>query len=226
MNFDKALAPGGQPLPPAPSPRPEGNSSESPSDGQPEFQAGLPIGASPAAPPAAQFLQITLNGDLPLLLPGPNLVEIMKLALGQVVPMFEMAPWVMGLYNWRGDMLWVADLGHFLGLAPWYNQAEATTRHTVVVVKPADSAAQPAAEPLPTLGLVVSAVEAMVSYPAAALQPLPDPTTTPGGPAARIEPGFLPFLQGCCPDRAGQPQLVLDGTALLTAMAQFPAQPG
>jgi len=224
MDFDNALAPGSQPMPPAP--LAEGVPSEAQPESQPESQPELQIETQPDTPPDEQYLQITLNGDLPLLLPGTNLVEIMKLAIGQVVPMFEMAPWVMGIYNWRGDMLWVADLGHFLGLAPWYNQAEAATRHTVVVVKPPYSAAQSGDEPLPTLGLVVSAVGAMVSYPATARQPLPDPTTTPGGPAARIEPGFLPFLRGCCPDRAGQPQLILDGTALLAAMAHGPAEPG
>lgn len=167
-----------------------------------------PNAAPSAAPPEEQFLQVIVNGDLPLLLPGANLVEIMKLAIGQVVPMFQMAPWVMGLYNWRGDLLWVVDLGHFLGFAPWYTQAEAATRHTVVVIKPPYAAHQPTDEQPPTLGLVVSAVEAMVAYPANALQPL-----TAG---VAFEPGLLPFLRGCCPDG----QLILDGTAILAAMAQ------
>ncbi|MGG6237708.1 chemotaxis protein CheW [Nodosilinea sp. AN01ver1] len=176
------------------------------------------------APPEAvdnsaedQFLQVSVNGDLPLLLPGVNLVEIMKLTIGQVVPMFDMAPWVMGIYNWRGDMLWIADLGHFLGFAPWYRQAEATTRHTVVVIKPPYDRDQPAHAQPPTLGLVVSAVEAMVAYPASAMQPLLDGQSAIAAP---IEPGLLPFLQGCYPDSQGRPQLVLDGTAVLAAMAQ------
>ncbi|MBE9159448.1 chemotaxis protein CheW [Nodosilinea sp. LEGE 06152] len=165
----------------------------------------------------AQFLQVTVNGDLPLLLPGDNLVEIMKLSIGQVIPMFDMAPWVVGIYNWRGDMLWIADLGHFLGFAPWYHQAEATTRHTVVVVKPPYDSDRPAQEQPPTLGLVVSAVEAMVTYPTAAMQPLLDGLE---GAIAAVEPGLQPFLQGCYPGSHSQPQLVLDATAVLAAMAQ------
>lgn len=174
--------------------------------------------------PEATFLQITLDGDLPLLLPGANLVEIMKLSLGQVVPMFQMAPWVVGIYNWRGDLLWVADGGHFLGLPPWYRQVEAATRHTVVAIKPPyvapEGANQLADEPPLTLGLVVSAVDAMVTYPTAALQPVPDLGALPEAIAARLTPDLLPFLQGCCIDSSGQPQLILNGTALLTAMAQ------
>lgn len=201
MDVDPAIAPEGTPPPNPPA--------------QPPENALLPQGLADTA--EDQFLQVTVNGDLPLLLPGVNLVEIMKLTIGQVVPMFEMAPWVMGIYNWRGDMLWIADLGHFLGFAPWYQQAEATTRHTVVVIKPPYDSDRPAHEQPPTLGLVVSAVEAMVTYPANAMQPLID---EPGAIASPIEPGLLPFLQGCYPGSPSQPQLVLDGTAVLAAMAQ------
>ncbi|MBD2110955.1 MULTISPECIES: chemotaxis protein CheW [Cyanophyceae] len=172
---------------------------------------------SPGAPPEEQFLKVIVNGGLPLLLPGANLVEIMKLSIGQVVPMFQMAPWVMGLYNWRGEMLWVADLGHFLGFTPWYNQAEAATRHTVVVIKPPYRPSQPTDEQTATLGLVVNAVEAMVAYPVPALQPL---SAAFSGQSIPVEPGLLPFLRGCCVDSADQPQLILDGTAVLNAMAQ------
>jgi hypothetical protein len=86
-----------------------------------------------------------------------------------------------------------------------------------------EGANQAADEPPLTLGLVVSAVDAMVTYPAAALQPLPDLGALPEAIAARLTPGLLPFLQGCCLDRSGQPQLILNGTALLTAMAQAQA---
>lgn len=200
MDIDAAIAPE--------STTPLNTSSPPPENALPE---GL------ADPAEAQFLQVTVNGDLPLLLPGANLVEIMKLTIGQVVPMFEMAPWVMGIYNWRGDMLWIADLGHFLGLAPWYHQAEATTRHTVVVIKPPYSSDRPTHEQPPSLGLVVSAVEAMVTYPTDAMQPLDE---LPSAIASQIEPGLLPFLQGCYPASPGQSELVLDGTAVLVAMAQ------
>jgi positive phototaxis protein PixI len=203
MPIDTAIAPG--------DPLPQGTSAQSSQNALlPEESANLA--------PEEQFLQVTVNGDLPLLLPGTNLVEIMKLTINEVVPMFEMAPWVMGIYNWRGDMLWVADLGHFLGFVPWYHQAKATTRHTVVVIKPPYSATQPSADQQPMVGLVVSTVEAMVTYPTAALQPLPNQISSLS--AAQIGPDLLPFLQGCCPTSSGQPRLVLDGTAVLAAMAQ------
>ncbi|MGF1568764.1 MAG: chemotaxis protein CheW [Nodosilinea sp.] len=162
-------------------------------------------------PPEAQFLQVYLD-DLPLLLPVANLVEIMKLSQGQVVPMFQMVPWVVGVYNWRGDILWIADLGHFLGMAPWYDQAEPSAKHTVVVIQPPPTAAPVPGEKTPVLGLVVSAVEEMVAYPVEAVQPVPD--------SAEIPLGIAPFLAGCCVAESGYPQLIVEGGTILTAMAQ------
>jgi positive phototaxis protein PixI len=199
MDFDAAIAPENPSPPPA----------ESPS-GPAEAASETSLAAAVEALPEDQFLQITLNGNLPLLLPGGNLVEIMKLAIGQVVPMFEMAPWVVGIYNWRGDMLWVADLGQFLGFDPWYRQTDTATRHTVVVIKPPYSADRPTADQPSTLGLVVSGVEAMVTYPRGALEPVPETG----------EPGLRPFLQGACPDGEGRSQLVLAATAVLETMTQ------
>jgi positive phototaxis protein PixI len=200
MDFDAAIAPE-NPSPPAESP-----------PGPAEAASETSLTAAVEAPPEDQFLQITLNGNLPLLLPGGNLVEIMKLAIGQVVPMFEMAPWVVGIYNWRGDMLWVADLGKFLGFDPWYRQTDTATRHTVVVIKPPYSADRPTADQPSTLGLVVSGVEAMVTHQTGAMEPVPE--------TGAIAPGLRPFLQGACLDGAGRSQLVLAATAVLETMTQ------
>lgn len=158
-----------------------------------------------------QFLQVYLDQNLPFLLPVDSLVEIMKVSIGQVVPMFQMAPWVMGVYNWRGEVLWMADLNHFLGLAPWYEQSESATKHTAIVIKSPRSAVPTGDKPA-TLGLIVSRVEGMTSYPLEAVQTSVE--------KLEISPGFLPFLQGCYLGDADTPQLILDGAAILAAMAR------
>ncbi|HEY9877183.1 MAG TPA: chemotaxis protein CheW [Leptolyngbyaceae cyanobacterium] len=158
-----------------------------------------------------QFLQIYLDQELPFLLPVESLVEIMKVPIGQVVPMFQMAPWVMGVYNWRGEVLWMADLNHFLGLAPWYEQAEPTTKHTAVVIKSPRSTVQPGDKPA-LLGLIVSRAEGMISYPVEAIQPSAE--------KLEISSNFLPFLQGYYLEDANAPRLVLDGAAILLAMSR------
>ncbi|HEY9880047.1 MAG TPA: chemotaxis protein CheW [Leptolyngbyaceae cyanobacterium] len=171
----------------------------------------LPTETSSIASAEQQFLQIYLDQDLPFLLPVESLVEIMKVPIGQVIPMFQMAPWVMGVYNWRGEVLWMADLNHFLGLAPWYEQSEPTTKHTAVVIKSPPSMVQAGDKPA-MLGLIVSRVEGMASYPLEAIQPSVENLD--------ISPNFLPFLQGCYLADAEPPRLILDGSAILVAMAR------
>lgn len=161
-----------------------------------------------------QYLQVTLIDQPPLLLPVTHLVEILKVPISQVVPMFQMAPWVMGVYNWRGEMLWMADLGHFLDLTPWYKQTETTVNHTVVVIQPPLTSAPGLSEKLPQLGLVVSTVNGMTAYPAETMQSVPL--------GLAVAPALLPVLQGRYGNRSDGFQLILDGAALLEAMARSP----
>ncbi|MGB3135414.1 MAG: chemotaxis protein CheW [Nodosilinea sp.] len=166
--------------------------------------------ASDQAVPEEQYLQINLNNESPFLLPVTDLVELMKFPLNQVVPIFQMPPWVVGVYNWRGDMLWIVDLSHFFDLVPWYEQAETAAKHTVVVIQPTEASPQ---EKLPAmLGLVVSEVASIVAYPKDSIQPMPN--------AAPLAPGVWPFLQGGCGYEAGQLSWVLNSQAILAAVSQ------
>ncbi|MBD0334349.1 MAG: chemotaxis protein CheW [Cyanobacteria bacterium Co-bin13] len=165
-----------------------------------------------AAPQEEQFLQVYLDGDLSILLPVKTLVEIIKLPIDQVVPMFQMAPWVMGVYNCRGEVLWMIDLNHFLGLSPWYEQDNPTTKHTSVVIKAPPSEESWTRDNRPTLGLIVNRVEGMVSCPVEAVQPLPE------GSAG---PGLVPFVSGVWQTGTGVAHLILDSTAILRAAARL-----
>ncbi len=171
----------------------------------------LPM-ATENLPLEEQFLQVRLWSDAPLLLPVQNLVEILKLNLSQVVPMFQMPPWVMGVYNWRGDMLWVADLGHFLGLAPWYEQAEPTTNHTVVVLNVSATTTALAGEAPTSLGCLVSSVEGMVTGSVQDIQP--------GAALGAIAPSLAPYLKGYLETEEGQTRFILDSVTVLEIMAQ------
>ncbi|NJL45927.1 MAG: chemotaxis protein CheW [Leptolyngbyaceae cyanobacterium SM2_3_12] len=181
-----------------------------------ESQHGLTPGDPSVVEPvvADQYLHIALGQDPPLLLPVPHLVEILKIPIIQVVPMFQMADWVLGVYNWRGEMLWIADLGHFLGLLPWYQQPDTPLNHTVVIIQPPLDRPLGVGEKQPQLGLVVSAVKGMAAYPAETMVPeLPD---------IPLPPAMVPLLQGHYADQPDGLRMVLDGVALLEAMARSP----
>ncbi len=159
-----------------------------------------------------QFLQIVLAQELSLLLPITELAEIIKLPVSSIMPMFQMPAWVMGVYNWRGEMLWVTDLWHFLGFAPWYQQNTPSAELTVVIIKPSAGKHPPADGLLPTLGLLVGAVGDMVACPPDRIQPVPE--------TAALKTTLRPYVDTTyCPE-AGHPEWILDSGALLRAMAR------
>jgi positive phototaxis protein PixI len=69
-----------------------------------------------------QFLSFYLETDQPALLPTQQLLEIVKVSLSQITAIAGLAPSVMGIYNWRGDVIWVVDLASLLGYKPIYTQ--------------------------------------------------------------------------------------------------------
>ena len=175
------------------------------------------------------FLRFFLLSDLAVLLSVHQLAEILTLSLGQIVPMFEMPPWVMGVYNWRGEVLWVIDLNHFLGLTPWYQQPDYSSKHTVVVLKAAQSQTDGIAQKEAVLGLVVNRVEDMVLCAPESIQPLSEPLLSEllSDRIANVLE-IQPFLRGYWHNSVGKSaeesigalNLVLEGAAIMSVVLQ------
>ncbi len=81
----------------------------------------------------AQFLRVHLAPNTLVLLPVEAITEVLNFAAHHVVPVAHMASPVMGVYNWRGEILWMADLGQLLGLTPLYAQGINRQSYTAVV---------------------------------------------------------------------------------------------
>ncbi|MGJ3250798.1 MAG: chemotaxis protein CheW [Elainellaceae cyanobacterium] len=110
--------------------------------------------------PDRQFLQLYLEAETPALLSILHLVEIISIPMGQVVPIFQMPPWVMGVYNCRGDVLWMVDLNQLLGFSPWYQQKGYISKHTTVIVR--SRSRNTSSDANLVLGLVVNRVEGIL----------------------------------------------------------------
>ena len=41
--------------------------------------------------------------------------EVMSVYLDRITPIPNASPFFLGTYNWRGQVIWIADLGQFLG---------------------------------------------------------------------------------------------------------------
>lgn len=64
----------------------------------------------------SQFLSFHLTAELQAMLPTAQLAEIASVDPSQIVPIFELSTAVMGVYNRRGEVLWVVDLAYLLEL--------------------------------------------------------------------------------------------------------------
>ncbi|MGF1485987.1 MAG: chemotaxis protein CheW [Prochloraceae cyanobacterium] len=107
-----------------------------------------------------QFLQFHLAPDTKVMLPIDRLTEVMTIPLGQIVPIPHMNPEVMGVYNWRGEILWMVDLGKIVGLLPWYEQTANKANYKAIVINIEQQDPKNIAKTIEIkLGLVVSRVE-------------------------------------------------------------------
>ncbi len=48
-------------------------------------------------------------------IPASGVREVMSVYLDRIAPIPNASPFFLGTYNWRGQVIWIADLGQFLG---------------------------------------------------------------------------------------------------------------
>jgi positive phototaxis protein PixI len=62
-----------------------------------------------------KFLRFQLGEEGIALLPLSIIKQVMQVSPSEILPVPQMPDSVMGIYNWRGEMLWLIDLGQLLG---------------------------------------------------------------------------------------------------------------
>ncbi len=142
-----------------------------------------------------QFLAFAVTPETVALVPVEQVVEILSAATAEIVPLPQMPECVVGVYNWRGEILWMVDLGALLG----YDSADYAGQTCTAIVVHAEGQ---------RLGLIVTQVEETVWYAQDQIQPAP-----PMAFASELEP----FLQGYLLKEDGSTLLVLDAPAILHA---------
>ena len=153
-----------------------------------------------------QFLRFHLGANTAAMLPIAQLAEVLKIPLGKIVPLPHMPAWVAGVYNWRGEILWMVDLGHLVGLAPWYAQTTNRLHHIAIAI---DVSTLSPGSGKQMLGLMVNAVDDIGWLN-------PDEIQSP--PAAAVSPGLVPYLRGYWLGADRKMWSVLDGFAIAAAM--------
>lgn len=157
----------------------------------------------------AQYLRFYLEPNTTGLLPIQQLTEVLSIPIGQIVPIFNMPPWIMGVYNWRGEILWMVDLNHLVGLTPWYQQISSSSVHSAVVLYLHENKPKSGNIKGKMLGLVVNRIEDIEwCNPDLIQSPL----------SATLTPELVPFLRGYWLKSNREMLAVLDGAAILAAM--------
>jgi positive phototaxis protein PixI len=175
---------------------------------------GTAVGANTeqTAQAQQQFLRMHLLPDTTAMLPVQQTTEVLTIPIAQVVPIPHMPAWVMGVYNWRGEILWMVDLGQLVGFGSLHQQATSRSNYTVVVIHNSGQVPgkqQDNQKTKKVLGLLVSRIEDIEWCN-------PDEIQSP--PLSAITPELVPFLRGYWLKSNGEILVALDSNSIFAGM--------
>lgn len=127
-----------------------------------------------------KFLGFSLGSEDKGLLALEQLAEVLSVAVADILPVPEMPGCVLGIYNWRGTMLWLIDLSHLLDYPPLLQLQRESESLMVIVIQMNGQA----------MGLVVQHVNDIELHAPANIQP---------ATVDLFPPGLLPFIKGYLP---------------------------
>lgn len=131
----------------------------------------------PAIEPVEKFLRFWVSRDQSLLIAVQDITGVRTIAVSEILPVPHMNPCVLGIYNWRGEALWLVDLSQQMGFRPLPEQIQRFNSLMTIVVQQGKK----------SLGLVVPEVcEIEEHNPEELLLPSAD----------LFPQALLPFIQG------------------------------
>jgi positive phototaxis protein PixI len=147
-----------------------------------------------------QFLRFQLQPNLMALMEIDLVTELVNIPIDRVVPMPHLPPAVMGVYNWRGEILWIVDLAILLGVtgSPLRTRSLQPTIMLANGVKNGDRK---------TIGLVVDEIAEIEWFDLDLIQS-PVPTN--------IHPEFSRCVSGLLVSATGENFLVLDRQSIFS----------
>ncbi len=136
-----------------------------------------------------------------------RILELIDIQVDRVVPMPHLPPAVMGVYNWRGEILWIVDLAMLLGTAT-ETRRHRSLQPTIILASTTELAGGRSASAdrqERKLGLVVDDIAEIEWYDPALICPL-DPD--------RVAPALANWVRGVWTAPTGEDFLVVDGQAI------------
>jgi positive phototaxis protein PixI len=146
-----------------------------------------------------KLLSLYLPPHRQVLLSTQHLTEILPITPLDITPVPESSDPVMGVYNWRGEVLWLVDLGYLLAQTPLFQQGCDRSGYSVIVIQFQGH----------SLGLVVNNVGEMQTIPTAAITP------------PQTDAATTAIFQGCYQTNDGQIRWILDIDVVIDRIAQL-----
>ncbi len=136
-----------------------------------------------------------VNGLVPL----ADLRGVIQVVLSEILPVPQVAEFLLGIWNWRQEAVWILDLGCLLGATHWGKQ-ESVRNGGMAILVPVKNQ---------TVGLLVEQVSTIETYNPEQLLP--------------ISPSMLPdrwrsFWRGYFLDSQGNPLMLLNTNAVIRAL--------
>jgi positive phototaxis protein PixI len=146
-----------------------------------------------------------------------QVTELVNIQIDRVVPMPHLPPAVMGVYNWRGEILWIVDLAMLVGVAKSTKRYLSLQPAIILTVaedldvsgsrlRTSQLAAAQETRQQRTIGLVVDEIAEIEWYELGLMRA---PESEDG-----IDPQLLGWVRGVMESATGENFLVLDGQAI------------
>jgi positive phototaxis protein PixI len=142
------------------------------------------------------LIEIAVGGDFQ----RERVRELVNIPIDRVVPMPHMPPAVMGVYNWRGEILWIVDLAMLLGLITDRSDRYCHLHPTIVITSGPNSGGESK-----TIGLVVDDIAEIEWY---------EPESIAERVTDDLPPALSRWIGGYRRSATGAKLAILDGQAI------------
>ncbi|HYW21954.1 MAG TPA: chemotaxis protein CheW [Nodularia sp. (in: cyanobacteria)] len=143
-----------------------------------------------------KFLSLNLGAKDTAVISLQQITEVFQVALADICGVPQMPSCVLGIYNWRGEMLWLVDLEEMLGYPPVLQGANFLANMMAIVLEREGK----------YLGLLVRSLMDIEWLDTNEIKP----------PSAELfYPAMSPFLKGYFINNSEEMLLNLDATAII-----------
>jgi len=143
-----------------------------------------------------RFIRFHLGSEETALLPVTYVREVLSISGETILPVPDVARSILGIHNWRGEMLWLVDLNDLLGFSPLWEIENITANINIIVLQVHHQ----------ELGIAVSQVETIEQHDWQKLQP----------PEGLFPSHLLSYVQGYLTQASS---IILDAPSLVNAFS-------